>query len=108
MKTVVMIILFGLSLTFLNAQSFQGVATYKTKRKLDIKLDSTGINKEMQGRVYEMLIKQFEKEYSLTFNKEESVYKENEKLSTPNPSGMQMVFMDSGGSDILYKNIKVT
>ena len=36
MKTVVMIILFGLSLTFLNAQSFQGVATYKTKRKLDI------------------------------------------------------------------------
>ncbi len=106
MKTVVMIILFGLSLTYLNAQNFQGVATYKTKRKLDLKLDSTGINKEMQGRVYEMLIKQFEKEYSLTFNKEESVYKENEKLSTPNPSGMQMVFMDSGGSDILYKNIK--
>ena len=62
------------------AQDFQGVATYKTQRKLDIKLDSTQAG-GMQDQIMAMLKKQFEKTYILTFNKEESLYKEDESLA---------------------------
>ncbi|MDT0559009.1 GLPGLI family protein [Ichthyenterobacterium sp. W332] len=89
-----------------NAQDFQGVATYKSKRKIDIKLDSTQVNSEMHNQMVEMMKKQFEKTYKLTFNKEESIYKEEEKLSAPQPAGMQMVMINTGGSDLLYKNTK--
>lgn len=88
------------------AQDFQGIATYKSKRKLNIKLDSTQINSDMHQRMMEMMKKQFEKTYKLSFNKEESVYKEEEKLGSPQSSGMQIVMVNTGGSDILYKNIK--
>ncbi|WP_282134105.1 GLPGLI family protein [Seonamhaeicola maritimus] len=103
------IILFGiLSALFISAtaQDFQGVATYKTKRKMDIKLDSTQVNSEMHQRMMAMLKKQFEKTYTLTFDKESSVYKEEEALEAPQAGGMRMVVMTAGASDILYKNIK--
>lgn len=95
-----------LSVTNLNAQNFQGQATYKTKRKVDVKLDSTQMSGEMQQRMMEMLKKQFEKTFVLSFNKEASIYKEEESLSAPQPSGMQVVMFDSGGADVLYKNTK--
>tara|TARA_B100000809_G_C15123662_1_gene525283 strand:+ start:591 stop:1439 length:849 start_codon:yes stop_codon:yes gene_type:complete len=89
-----------------NAQAFKGEATYKSKRQIDIKLDSTQMNTGMQEQVMQMLKKQFEKTHILTFNKEASIYKEEESLSAPNPQGMQMVLMGAGGSDVLYKNLK--
>lgn len=92
----------------LSAQDFQGVATYKTKRKIDIPMDSTQMNSEMHQRVLEMLKKQFEKMYILTFNKEESMYKEDETLDSPQINGgnMQVVMVNTAGSDLLYKNTK--
>jgi GLPGLI family protein len=90
----------------ISAQDFQGVATYKSKRKVDIKLDSTQVNSEMHQQMMEMLKKQFERTYILSFNKEESMYTEEESLAPPQPQGMQMVVVSSGGSDKLYKNMK--
>jgi GLPGLI family protein len=90
----------------INAQEFKGEATYKSKRQIDVKLDSTQMDTGMQQQVMEMLKKQFEKTHILTFNKEESLYKEEESLGAPNPQGMEMVMIGGGGSDILYKNIK--
>lgn len=95
-----------LLVTKANAQDFQGVATYKSKRKVDVKLDSTQVNSGMQQQLMEMLKKQFEKTFILTFNKEESIYKEEEALAPPQPTGMQVVVAVAGGSDILYKNTK--
>lgn len=87
------------------AQEFQGIATYKTQRKLDIKMDSTQVG-DMQDEIMAMLKKQFEKTYILTFNKEESLYKEEESLAPPS-AGSSMVFISSaGGSGELYKNMK--
>jgi GLPGLI family protein len=60
----------------------------------------------MHEQMMEMLKKQFEKTYNLTFNKEESIYKEEESLAPPQPSGVQVVMVISGGADILYKNTK--
>jgi GLPGLI family protein len=90
----------------INAQEFKGEATYKSKRQIDVKLDSTQMDTGMQQQVMEMLKKQFEKTHILTFNKEESIYKEEESLGAPNPQGMEMVMIGGGGSDVLYKNIK--
>lgn len=97
---------------FLNAQDFQGVATYKTSMKMDLKMDSIGqsqgIDKEMQEKLNAMLQKQFQKEYKLTFTASESMYKEEEKLAapTPNTGGMQIMVMGGSESASLYKNTK--
>jgi len=107
MKNTVTLLLVVLLAGPLTAQNFQGKATYKSKRKLDIKLDSTQVDSGMHKKMMEMLKKQFEKTFVLTFDKDESVYKEEEKLSKPQgPSNMEMVMINTGGSDILYKNTK--
>ncbi|MBT8253373.1 MAG: GLPGLI family protein [Flavobacteriaceae bacterium] len=88
------------------AQEFQGEAMYKSHRQMNIQFDSTQVNSDMHKRMMDMMKKQFEKTFKLTFNKEESLYKEEEQLESPQPAGMQMVMVDTGGSDILYKNTK--
>ncbi|WP_339916801.1 GLPGLI family protein [Yeosuana marina] len=92
--------------TNVSAQNFKGEATYKTKRKVDIQLDSTQVNSEMHQKMLEMLKKQFEKTFILSFNKEESLYKEEEKLGAPQTGNVQMVFVSTDASDILYRNLK--
>lgn len=111
MKTFIKLITLGIALLIsclLSAQDFQGIATYKTKRKVDIKLDSTQVNNDMQKQIMEMLKKQFEKTFTLTFDQNESIYKEEESLSAPQVGGSNglMVMTAGGGSDILYKNTK--
>ncbi|MEM7185112.1 MAG: GLPGLI family protein [Bacteroidota bacterium] len=105
---------FSLMLSFLFsseiiAQNIQGIATYKTQRKMEIQLDSSMAD-GMQEQLMAMLKKQFEKEYTLDFTQDESVYKEVPKLdSKGNAMGgmeVQMVFVGDGASDVLYKNMK--
>lgn len=91
------------------AQDFQGIATYKTQRKMDIKMDSTstGVSKDMHAKMMEMMKKQFQKTYNLTFDKSSSRYKEEEELGKPQVGGASFRIIGSGGgSDVLYKNIK--
>ena len=110
-KTIVLL-LFMLVTALLNAQDFQGVATYKTSRKMDFKMDSIGasqgIDKEMQAKLNAMLQKQFQKEYKLTFNASESIYKQEGKLAAPAPGndGMMIMVMGDSESTTLYKNTK--
>ena len=89
-------------------QNIKGIATYKSQRQLDIQLDSTQVNDEMREQMMAMMKKQFEKEHTLTFTADESVYKEVEKLDSGAPMGgnFQVVVVGMGGSDVLYKNLK--
>jgi len=90
-----------------NAQNLQGIATYKTDRNVELKMDSTSMGGEMQKQIAAQLRKQFQKEYTLDFTKDESIYKEVPKLDAPSAAsagGFQIQV--SGGADILYKNIK--
>lgn len=93
----------------MNAQEFAGKATYKTHRKTNISLDST-MNTEMQKQMQERLRKMFQQTYTLTFNGEASVYKQNEKLNSPSPQvnngGMMVVAIGGGANEVTYKNIK--
>ena len=91
-------------------QNIQGIATYKTQRKMEVELDSTQVNDAMRDQIMAMLKKQFEREYTLEFTKEESLYVQEEKLDAPSSNvgsnGMMVVVAGSGDSDILYKNLK--
>jgi GLPGLI family protein len=90
-----------------SAQDFQGIVTYKSHRKVSIKLDSTKVTSAMEKEMQEMLKKQFQKTYQLTFGKETSVYKEEESLGAPQAGGSIMISsFDGGGSDVLYKDTK--
>lgn len=115
MNIVIRILLLSMALvvTSVKAQDFQGKATYKTQRSVDIKLDSTsnsGMTSDMHKQMQAMLKKQFQKTFTLSFNREASIYKENESLAPPQVgggSGMQIMVVGSGGgADILYKNTK--
>lgn len=113
MTAIIRVIVVALAVVFtaaIGAQEFQGVATYKTQRKVDIKLDSTQVNSDLQAKMLEMMKKQFQKTFLLTFNKEASIYKQEEELDKPNVGmgdGIQIVSIGGGGgSDVLYKNTK--
>jgi GLPGLI family protein len=109
-RVIVLSVVLGIS--GLNAQDFQGEATYKTKRKVDLKIDSTNtsLTPDLQKQMQEMLKKQFEKTFILTFNKEESLYKEDVELAPPGSgismNGVSIKAFSGGGSDVLYKNTK--
>ncbi len=95
--------------TFVSAQDFKGIATYKTQRKMNIEMDSTQMSTEMHQQMMAMIKKQFEREYTLNFNSTESIYKQVEQLDKPTGvgnGGMQIVVAGSGDSDVLYKNTK--
>ena len=111
MTTVIKIAVVALVLTItgLQAQDFQGVATYKTHRAFDIKMDSTQMNSDMHNRMMEMMKKQFQKTYILTFDKSSSLYQQEEELAKPSVGGGDFavaIVGAGGGSDIFYKNIK--
>ena len=106
MKKIISLLVCTFIVQIINAQDFQGAATYKTSRKIDIQLDSTQINSDQHQQMMAMLKKQFQKTYVLSFNKETSIYKEDKPLESPQPSGVEIVMVNTGGSDILFKNLK--
>lgn len=106
-KSLIILCLFIVGSTF--AQKFQGKATYKTHRKMDMNFGGEGMTDAMKKQMEERMKKQFQKTFFLEFNQNESVYKEDQKLSAPSVApgnGMVMVMGGGGGSDIYYKNIK--
>lgn len=110
MKTKVLLGLLFLSIGVF-AQDFRGKAVYKTHRKIDFKLGDKqgGENSALQKQLKAQLMRQFQKTFTLNFTKNESTYKENEALSSPQQQmgGMQIQIMgNGGGNDVLYKNIK--
>jgi len=109
MTTIIRMLVLTFAVTSLCAQDFQGVATYKTQRKFDIKMDSTKMNDAMQTQIMEMMKKQFQKTFNLTFDKSSSLYKQEEELGKPQVGGGDFQFQmigGGGGSDVLYKSIK--
>ena len=102
----IMIIAFMVVPSTVNAQDFQGVATYKTHRDFDIKMDSTKMNDAMQKQMMEMMKKQFQKTYTLTFDKSSSLYKQEAELDKPQVGGGFQMSFGNSGSDVFYKNVK--
>ena len=108
MKTLVYIIIVFtlLVVSKLEAQEFQGVATYKSHRKVDLKMGDDKMDNAQQKMIQEQLKKQFQREYTLKFNTYESIYKQEQKLDAPQPPSSGISIKIVQGDDIMYKNIK--
>ena len=95
----------------ISAQEFQGMAVYESKTTApDMSARFQGnreITPEMQKQIEERMKRMLEKTFILNFDKNASIYKEEEKLETPG-KGMSMRMMGSfmGGGGTHYKNVK--
>ena len=89
------------------AQEFEGVATYKSHRKFDLKIADDDKNSELKKQLHEQLMQQSQREYILEFNREESLYKQVEQLNKPMPAAKSGISISiSENSDLYYKHIK--
>lgn len=91
-------------LTF--AQNFSGQAFYESKTTVD--MDNFGnreMSEDMKKQITERMKSMLEKTYILTFNKNESIYKEDEKLETGAGAGGFRMMMGSFTAGPQYKNI---
>ncbi|MCA0133337.1 GLPGLI family protein [Winogradskyella alexanderae] len=89
------------------AQDFQGKAYYMSKTTMD--LDQWGgeqMSPDQKKRMQERMKSFLEKEYVLTFNKTESIYKEDERLETPGTGRGWGGFGSSFTGGPKYKNVK--
>jgi GLPGLI family protein len=112
MKTIVVTLLtFFAAIISAFAQDFQGMAVYESKTSTaDARATFAGnreITPEMQKMFEERMKKMFEKTFVLNFDRNASIYKEEEKLDAPGQGGgMRMMSNMMGGGGTHYKNVK--
>lgn len=110
MKTVITMFVL-LCMTSIQAQKFNGKATYKTSQKSNIKIDANqeGMTDKIQEELQKRLQKMNQKTFILEFDKTKSTYKEDVELDAPKPQvgGNRVMVMSFGGSgkgSIYYKD----
>ncbi len=108
MQRYILIFLLLFSFT-INAQNISGQAFYESKTTVDMDAFGGGgreMSEEMKKTVATMMKSALEKTFVLTFNKDESIYKEQEKLDAgPVNPGFKMM-MSSYSPGAQYKNLK--
>jgi GLPGLI family protein len=112
MRKIVATVFFTIVTAVSWAQEFQGMAVYESKTSTeDFKKRFEGnkdMTPEMQKNIMERMKSMFEKTFVLNFDKNASIYKEQEKLDAPGTQGGGMRMMSSmmGGGGTHYKNVK--
>jgi GLPGLI family protein len=105
-KIIVSAILMFLTVSMFAQKDFQGKAYYFSKTTMDMEnFGGREMNDQQKKQIADRMKSMFEKTYVLTFNKEESIYKEEEKLEAPGAGGMRFGGMSMSGGD-QYKNVK--
>lgn len=103
MKKIIVLLCLAVSTSFLAQRSFQGKATYMSKRSMD--MSRFGEMSEQQKKQVMARMKSFlEKTYTLSFNQTESLFKEEVALEAPGTSGPS--WGRSNGQGAIYKNAK--
>lgn len=110
MKTIAIklafLIIMPLLTVSITAQEFQGKAYYFSKTPMDLGSWGSRMSEAQKKQMAARLKDRLEKTYILTFNKEESIYKEDEKLDALSGA------TDSWGKNftpgVQYKNIKTS
>jgi len=88
----------------LTAQNFAGQATYQSKTTVDMDFGGREMTDQMRKQIVDMMKNALEKTYILEFTKDESLYKEEEKLSAPGAGGGMMMMMGNFTAGPQYKN----
>ncbi|MGB0788151.1 MAG: GLPGLI family protein, partial [Marinirhabdus sp.] len=97
------LLLFSIS-TF--AQNLSGQAYYESKTTVDMEnFGGREMSDQMKKTIAERMKSALEKTYILTFNNNESIYKEEEKLEAGGGGGFGMM-MGSFSAGAQYKNLK--
>lgn len=105
-KIFVSAILMLLTVSVFAQKDFQGKAYYFSKTILDMEnFGGREMSDQQKKQIADRMKSMFEKTFILTFNKEESIYKEEEKLDAPGGGGMRFGGMSMTGGD-QYKNVK--
>lgn len=106
-QTLSLLLLLCISTISFAQQNFQGKAYYMSKTTMDLnQWGGREMSPEQKKRIQERMKSFLEKEYILTFNKEESIYKEDEKLETPGSGRSWGGFASSFTGGPKYKNVK--
>ena len=106
-KLIVSLLIFLISATTFSQQDFQGRAIYQSKTTLDMSnFGRREMTEDQKKQIAESMKSMFEKTYILTFNKSESIYKEEEKLEAPGQGGGFRMMMGSFSGGKQYKNVK--
>jgi len=95
--------------TSIKAQEFQGIAYYQSKTTMDMSSWGGGreLSEQQKKQISERMKSFLEKTYVLTFNKSESLYKEEEVLEAPGRGGGWGSMMgNSFSAGPQYKNVK--
>ncbi|MEO1011808.1 MAG: GLPGLI family protein [Bacteroidota bacterium] len=108
-KTVWVFIGVFLMMSSAFSQDFKGVATYRAKTSINADLDGRPIPEERKQRIRENLKRAMNRTYTLTFDRIQSIYEQEEELDAPtgNSQGRGFRLMPgSMGGGSLYKNIQ--
>ena len=107
---VSLLILIAVTLAWSNlqAQDFQGSATYMTKTTMDMDFGGRQMPEAQKKMIHERMKSMLEKTFVLNFNRTTSTYEEEQKLEQPGGSaGGGMRFMGMGGaSGVYFKDIQ--
>jgi GLPGLI family protein len=106
-KCITSVLALFISVITFAQQDFQGQAFYQSKTSVN--MDNFGgreMSEDRKKQMAERMKSMFEKTYILTFNKTESIYKEEEKLATPGQGGGFRMMMGSFSGAKQYKNVK--
>ncbi|MFI2744053.1 GLPGLI family protein [Zhouia sp. PK063] len=89
------------------SQSFSGVATYQSVTSMKEFEDRAprDMSAEQRKRMEDFLKRQLNKTYVLTFDKESSIYKEDEQLTSPDAGGRRGMFGAMNSTGDYYKNV---
>lgn len=106
MKLLSFITIVFFSLTGI-AQNISGVAYYESKTTVDMDNFGNGeMSEDMKRQISERMKSYLEKTFILTFNGNESIYKEEEKLEAGARGGGFTMMMGSFSAGKQYKNLK--
>lgn len=106
MKKLVILLMLVLFTAPIIAQDFQGKAIYQSKFRMDMQLDSTRISSTQQQQIREMMKRQLEKNFELTFDKYTAIYKEEAKLEQEAGGFGGMMFIGGAMNGKHFKDVK--
>lgn len=106
MKSLVLFLAVIFSAFSLRAQKINGSATYKTAGSIPINLEGSDFSPEQKKRFQDRMAKAMQKEFTLSFNRNESLYEIEVPLEKEGERGMRFMSMMTGSGGTYYRNLK--
>lgn len=104
MKSLLTLFLAFITITSFAQKDFEGQATYMSKTTMDMSRFGNQMSEQQKKQIMARMKNFLEKTYTLSFNKNESSFKEEVKLDAPGTSGPR--WGASNGQGSIYKNLK--